>query len=209
MTKFFVDFAMLGAEWVLWLLVALSILSIGVMIDRALWFRARDTDTETFTRELRGAFERDELEHVKKKYAQSAAIPILVALRGLDEVGRGTAAIAEAMHAERAKWKKEAERNLIVLGTLGNNVPFVGLFGTVLGVIKELNDLTGAAADASGVMKGLSQALVATAVGLLVAIPAVVAYNFFQRRLKVILGGADETAHAVLSFAHAREHKGA
>jgi len=49
LTKFFVDFAMLGAEWVLWLLVALSILSIGVMIDRALWFRARDTDTETFT----------------------------------------------------------------------------------------------------------------------------------------------------------------
>ena len=208
LTKFFVDFAMLGAEWVLWLLVALSILSIGVMIDRALWFRARDTDTETFTRELRGAFERDELDHVKKKYAQSAAIPILVAMRGIDEVGRGTAAIAEAMHAERAKWKKEAERNLIVLGTLGNNVPFVGLFGTVLGVIKELNDLTGAAADASGVMKGLSQALVATAVGLLVAIPAVVAYNFFQRRLKVILGGADETAHTVLSLAHGRDHTG-
>ena len=207
LTKFFVDFAMLGAEWVLWLLVGLSILSIGVMIDRALWFRRRDADTETFTRELRGAFERDELDHVKKKYAQSAAIPILVALRGIDEVGRGTAAIAEAMHAERAKWKKEAERNLIVLGTLGNNVPFVGLFGTVLGVIKELNDLTGAAADASGVMKGLSQALVATAVGLLVAIPAVVAYNFFQRRLKVLLGGADEAAHTVLALAHGKDAK--
>jgi biopolymer transport protein ExbB len=111
------------------------------------------------------------------------------------------------MRAERARWKKEAERNLIVLGTLGNNVPFVGLFGTVLGVIKELHDLGGSKGEAGEVMKGLSQALVATAIGLLVAIPAVVAYNFFQRKLKVILGGADETAHTVLALAHAREHE--
>ncbi len=206
LTKFFVDFALLGAEWVLWLLVALSIISIGVMSDRALWFRARDADTELFTRELKGAFERGELEHVKKKHGATAAIPVLVALRGLDEVGHGTQAIAEAMQAERAKWKKEAEGNLIVLGTLGNNVPFIGLFGTVLGVIKELHDLTASSSDASNVMKGLSEALVATAIGLLVAIPAVVAYNYFPRRLKVILGGADETAHAVMSYAAAREH---
>jgi biopolymer transport protein ExbB/TolQ len=206
LTKFFVDFALLGAEWVLYLLVALSIISIGVMIDRALWFRRRDADTDTFTREVKGALERGELDHVKKKHASSDAIPIRVALRGLDEIGHGTEAIAEAMRAERARWKKEAERNLIVLGTLGNNVPFVGLFGTVLGVIKELNDLGGTKGEAGEVMKGLSQALVATAIGLLVAIPAVVAYNFFQRKLKVILGGADETAHTVLALAHAREH---
>jgi biopolymer transport protein ExbB len=207
LTKFFVDFAMLGAEWVLWLLVAMSILSIGVMIDRFLWFRARDVDTEALTRDLKGAYDRGEIDHFKKKHAQSLAIPVLVALRGLDEADRGPAAMAEAMHGERAKWKKVAERNLIVLGTLGNNVPFVGLFGTVLGVIKELNDLKGAASDASNVMGGLSQALIATAVGLLVAIPAVVAYNYFQRRLKVILGGADETAHALLAAAHAHDHK--
>ena len=96
LTKFFVDFALLGAEWVLWLLVALSVVSIGVMIDRALWFRARDADTELFTRELKGAFERGELEHVKKKHGQSTAIPVMVALRGLDEVGHGTPAIADA-----------------------------------------------------------------------------------------------------------------
>ena len=64
----FVDFAQLGADWVLWLLIALSVLSIGVMIDRFLWFRDRDTNTEVFTRELRGAFERDEIERLETKY---------------------------------------------------------------------------------------------------------------------------------------------
>ncbi len=209
MTQFFVNFALLGAEWVLYLLVAMSILSICVMFDRVLWFRRRDADTETFTRELKGAFERNELEHIQKKYAGDPAIPIRVALRGLEEMGRGTDAIAEAMYAERARWKNEAERNLIVLGTLGNNVPFVGLFGTVLGVIKELHELTPTNGQAGDVMTGLSVALVATAVGLLVAIPAVVAYNFFQRKLKVVLGGADETAHTVLSLVHARAYKAA
>src|SRR6476661_1335016 len=118
LTKFFVDFALLGAEWVLWLLVILSVLSIGVMIDRALWFRRRDTDNDVFTRELKGAFERGELDHVKKKYADSTEIPVRVALRGIDDLDQGPEAIAEAMHAERARWKNEAERNLIVLGTL-------------------------------------------------------------------------------------------
>ena len=73
-------------------------------------------------------------------------------------------------------------------GTLGNNAPFVGLFGTVLGIIKAFHDLgaTGAkgAAIQQTVMAGISEALVATAVGLAVAIPAVVAFNVFNRWLK-------------------------
>ena len=166
LTQSFVDFANLGAEWVLWLLVALSVASIAVMVDRGLWFRGRDTDT--------------------------------------------AAAAAEAMHGERARWRRHADRNLIVLGTLGNNVPFVGLFGTVLGVIKSFGDLKFAGPDSeSVVMSTLAEALVATAIGLLVAIPAVVAFNYFGRRLKVVLGGADELAHAVLSALYGREHAAA
>jgi len=206
LTQYFVDFSLLGADWVLWLLVGLSIASVGVMIDRGLWFRQRDTDTDTFIKEMRSAVDRQELDHLQKKYGASPAIPIQVALRGLAEFEHGALAVAESMHGERAKWKKHAEKNLVVLGTLGNNVPFIGLFGTVLGIIKELHDLQGAGADAANVMGGLSSALVATAIGLLVAIPAVIAYNYFQRRLKVTLGGADECAHAVLTAHHSRAH---
>jgi biopolymer transport protein ExbB len=205
----FVAFAQLGAGWVLWLLIGLSVLSVGVMIDRALWFRGRDTDTERFTRELRGAFERGEVGRLEEKYKDDPAVPVQVALRGLAERTRGPEAVAEAMHGERARWRNAADRHLIVLGTLGNNVPFVGLFGTVLGVINAFEHLrqnTAAAQDKT--LDLIAEALAATAFGLLVAIPAVIAFNYFSRKLKVLLGSADEAAHTVLSMVHGHKPDG-
>jgi biopolymer transport protein ExbB/TolQ len=199
----FVAFAQLGAGWVLWLLIGLSVLSVGVMIDRALWFRRRDSDTDRFTRELRGAFERRELDRLETKYKDDPAIAIQVALRGLAERDRGPEAVAEAMHGERARWRTAGDRNLIVLGTLGNNVPFIGLFGTVLGVInafEHLRENTAAAQDRT--LDLIAEALAATAFGLMVAIPAVIAFNYFSRKLRVLLGGADQAAHTVLSLVH-------
>ena len=117
------------------------------MIDRGLWFRGRDTDTERFTRELNGAFERGEVERLDAKYKDDPAVPVQVALRGLAERAHGAEAVAEAMHGERARWRRAADKNLIVLGTLGNNVPFVGLFGTVLGVINAFHDLAQKSAE--------------------------------------------------------------
>lgn len=202
-----VEFAQLGADWVLWLLIALSIISVGVMIDRYLWFRGRDTDTDRFNRELRGAFERDELERIVTKYKDDPAIPVQVALRGLAERAKGAESVAEAMHGERARWRRTADRNLIILGTLGNNVPFVGLFGTVLGVMAAFVELqVNTPAAQKKTLELIAEALAATAVGLMVAIPAVVAFNYFTRRLKVVMTGADECAHQVLSLLHAQKH---
>jgi biopolymer transport protein ExbB/TolQ len=206
----FVDFAHLGANWVLWLLIALSVMSVGVMIDRALWLRNRDTDAERFARELKGAFERDEIDRLQTKYMDDPAVPIQVGLRGLAARAAGPDAVAEAMHAEKVRWRRAAERNLVVLGTLGNNVPFVGLFGTVLGVINAFQSLAMRAADAEKVtLSNIAEALSATAIGLLVAIPAVIAFNFFSRKVRGMMAGADEVAHTILQLMHAAEHSGA
>src|SRR5688572_23158294 len=205
LTPYFLDFALLGASWVLILLVILSIVSVGVMIERAMWFANRDTDTDKLAREIKGAIERDEVEHLASRYATSPAIPVQVALRGLAERAKGAEAVAEAMLGEKARWRRTAEKNLVILGTLGNNVPFIGLFGTVLGVIKAFDDLKRKTADSEDkVMGAIAEALVATAVGLLVAIPAVIAFNYFNRRLRIVLGGADEIAHAVLAQIHGK-----
>jgi len=210
LSSHFVDFAQLGANWVLWLLIALSIASIAVMIDRAIWFRQRDTDTDRFVRELRGAFERGELDRFAAKYKDDPAVPVQVALRGLAERDRGPEAAAEAMHGERSRWRRAADKNLIVLGTLGNNVPFVGLFGTVLGVINAFQHLSQKSASAEQeTLATIAEALSATALGLLVAIPAVIAFNFFSRKIRVMMGGADEVAHAVLSLIYGAAHGGA
>src|SRR5262245_43947214 len=119
LSSHFVAFAQLGAGWVLWLLILPSVVSIGGMLDPAMWLQGGDTDTDRFTRELKGAFERGELERLQTKYEHDPAVSVQVALRGLAERERGPEAVAEAMHGERARWRTAADRNLIVLGTLG------------------------------------------------------------------------------------------
>src|SRR5215207_544055 len=124
LTQAIVDFALLGAEWVMWLLVVLSVISIAVMVDRALWFRFRDTDTAAARDQIRAAFAGGDIGALAKSWKASPSIALQVAARGLDAVGGGAAAAAEALHGERVRWRTQADRNLIVLGTLGNNVPF-------------------------------------------------------------------------------------
>ena len=154
------------------------------MIDRSLWFRGRDTDTERFTRELRGA--------LRARRARAARREVQGRPGGAGAASR-CAASTSATAAPRPSPRRctpsacaggaPAMRNLIVLGTLGNNVPFVGLFGTVLGVIKAFDHLPATRpTPRRDVVEELAEALAATAVGLLVAIPAVVAFNYFSRR---------------------------
>lgn len=207
LSKAFLEFSQLGANWVLWLLVGLSVISIGIMIDRFIWFRSREADVEGFLRELRGAYERGELERFETKHKADASIPVQVALHGLSERDKGADAVAEAMHAERARWRRSGDRNLMVLGTLGNNVPFVGLFGTVLGVMNAFLLLSSKSANAEKeVFDQIAEALSATAFGLIVAIPAVAFFNYFTRRLKVLMSAADECAHQVLSLVYGTQH---
>ena len=105
-------------------------------------------------------------------------------------------AMAGTVTAERMRM----ERGLPFLATVGANAPFIGLFGTVLGIIHAFHDLSVNTSEASeAVMAGISEALVATAVGLLVAIPAVVLYNSFQRWVKSRLARSESLAQLVLA----------
>jgi biopolymer transport protein ExbB/TolQ len=83
--------------------------------------------------------------------------------------------------------RSRLEEGLTTLATLGSNAPFIGLFGTVLGIIQSFGALGAHQTDAADIMVGISEALVATALGLFVAIPAVVAFNVFSKRLKNII----------------------
>ena len=107
--------------------------------------------------------------------------------------------------------KEKCEKWLAYLGTVGNNAPFVGLFGTVVGVIGAFEKLgqstTGAAASAASnagasqaVMASIAEALVATALGIVVALPAVAAYNYFQRRMMSLLSGSEVLSNIVLAY---------
>jgi biopolymer transport protein ExbB len=131
-----------------------------------------------------------------------------VGAAGLVAIGRGARSVGEALMAARSRERIRAERFLVILGTLGNNAPFIGLFGTVLGIIKAFHDLgRNQSGGASAVMAGISEALVATAIGLMVAIPAVVAYNAFQRAVRAQVARSDQVAHVILTYVEEHPHE--
>jgi biopolymer transport protein ExbB/TolQ len=102
---------------------------------------------------------------------------------GSNDASQIDRAVRSYLSLERSR----LEEGLTVLATLGSNAPFIGLFGTVLGIIQSFGALGAHRTDAADIMVGISEALIATAFGLFVAIPAVVAYNGFSRRLKSII----------------------
>jgi biopolymer transport protein ExbB len=193
----------LGTEWVLWLLIFLSIISFAVIIERGIFFYKIHLDIATFTEQLTKSLELNDWDSVTKLCEQSPSLACQTVLRGVEARSRGAHAMEESMTGYMIGQKQKLDHGLMILGTLGNNAPFIGLFGTVLGIIIAFRDLAlNPQGGAAVVMRGISEALIATAVGLMVAIPAVIAYNFYQRLVKRQVSAADAISRLVLS------HKG-
>ncbi|HEY2902921.1 MAG TPA: MotA/TolQ/ExbB proton channel family protein [Polyangia bacterium] len=203
LTERILSFTLLGSEWVLWVLIGLSVLSVAVMVERALFLSGGGIDFDGLTKQLSQFLKVGDVAGARLVLAGLRGVEARVGVAGLEQFGRGSEAISEAMASAKSRARLDMEKNLGVLGTLGNNAPFIGLFGTVLGIIKAFADLSrnqgGGGAGASVVMSGISEALVATAVGLMVAIPAVIAFNFFQGKVRRALGRVDAMAHLILA----------
>jgi biopolymer transport protein ExbB len=195
-------FALLGGDWVLFILIGLSLWCLAVIWDRTFLFRVKERDSERLGRELPDLLARGQWKQARQ-LVEKAQSPEGVILRaGLSNLSRGREALEQILESRRIQEKLALEKNLLVLGTLGNNAPFIGLFGTVLGIIKAFNDLAIAGTSSPTiVMRGVSEALVATAMGLLIAIPAVAAYNYFQGRIKRALLNADRLSRLLLAHA--------
>ncbi len=190
----------LGTEWVLWLLIILSICSFAVILERGIFFFKMKMDMFDFTEKLTKLLEANDWDAVKKLCETSPALVCQTILRGVAARGRGMHAMEESMNGFLIGHRQKMDQGLVILGTLGNNAPFIGLFGTVLGIIIAFRDLAmNPQGGATVVMRGISEALIATAVGLMVAIPAVIAYNFFQRLVKRHVSTAEALSRLVLS----------
>ena len=199
-----------GAGWVMWLLIGLSVISVAVMLERGWFYWSLRDDIARLARELRARLRDDDFEGAKKLLESSPSAEAAVVVAGLVEADRGPQAADEAMKGAQALQRMKLERRLAFLGTLGNNAPFIGLFGTVIGVVEAFEALgsnTVSAAPQGGsfsapteVMAAIAEALVATAVGLAVAIPAVAMYNYYQRLSKSTLANTAALSHVLLSY---------
>ena len=188
-----------GSRWVLWLLIGLSIAAFAVVIERAVLFWSSRDDTARLRLELRRLLRDNDLELARRRLEESPSFEARVAVAGLD--AEGVASAEERMQGESELCKLSMEKNLALLGTLGNNAPFIGLLGTVIGIVRSFRELSSSSGQVSaGLMSEIGEALVSTAIGLLVALPAVAAFNLFQRVIRARMGRANVLAHEILAF---------
>ena len=184
-----------GSDPTVWVMIFIFNLALFVVLERIYVLRKERGDGAGLVQYLSEALYRgDAVSQVaekaaEKQYGLEGRIAA-VSLKGWDKGEHAMREYAEtALIAERRK----LEKRLVILSTLGNNTPFIGLLGTVLGIMKAFRDL--AEMGDSGpavVMRGISEALIATAMGLAVAIPVVIAYNALSRTVQDKLSQAEE-----------------
>jgi biopolymer transport protein ExbB len=204
-----------GAQAVLWLLFGLSAASLALIFERAVAFRLRRGSVPQLRLAMLEGLRSGGLDEARARLDRSRHPAARVALRGLT-VRDGAPPLPkeaeEAMGAELVAQRDALDSGLGALATLGSNAPFIGLFGTVVGIVGAFDALghtqvgQGGGAGAGVVMASVGEALVATAVGIGVAIPAVVAYNYFSRQSKAALAGAEILARELLSYLEGGAH---
>jgi len=198
-----------GATWVMELMILLSVASVTVMLERGWFYYSIRDDIPALAQSLRDKLRDNDLGGALGLLEKSPSAEAAVVVAGLREADRGVKAADKAMRGAQALQKMKLERRLAFLGTLGNNAPFIGLFGTVIGIVSAFEQLgkqgmggaqAASAAAPQAVMSSIAEALVATAVGLVVAIPAVAAYNFYQRHTRSVLGNTDALSNVLLAY---------
>jgi biopolymer transport protein ExbB len=190
-----------GSEWVMVLLLCLSVVSIAIIVERALYFRRRRRSLDRLDELLTPLINSEDTTRMKALLEREPEEPTLrAAIAGHESHSRDRGATEKIVASSLGRERLRLERRLTFLGTLGNNAPFIGLFGTVLGIIRAFNDLSlESRTNTSAVMAGISEALVATAVGLFVALPAVMFYNLYQRQVDRTLAITEALSQGILA----------
>ncbi len=192
-----------GEDPTIWVLVILFNLALAVTIERIWVIRKNKSNNSELVKLLNEKLSANptdvsDLEGtVKNNFGMEGRVAS-IALKGWKS---GEESMKEYSSSALMAEKRNLEKRLVVLSTLGNNTPFIGLLGTVLGIMKAFRDL--AAMGDSGpavVMKGISEALVATAAGLAVAIPCVIAYNALSKIVKDKLSCAEEISAILVAL---------
>ena len=205
----------LHASWVMWILIVLSVASVLVTVERALFFRSIRDDIRELSGELDGLLRAGRHREALERLSRSPSAEAAAAAAGLRSADLGPVAAEKSVAGALALERSRMERGLAFLGTLGNNAPFIGLLGTVIGIVEAFDVLgrpealsaTGSLAP-QGIMSSIAEALVATAVGLFVAIPAVAAFNYFQRRIATIMARSEALTNVVLAHLNAEAPPG-
>jgi biopolymer transport protein ExbB/biopolymer transport protein TolQ len=199
------------AKTVVFILFILSAWSLGVMIDRALMYSAARKQSRVFVQQVAGALREGKLDEAISIAERNKKSHIAkVVATGLSEFQSASSQVPESEVIEAAKRgldrsiaivHADMKRGLSGLATIGSTAPFVGLFGTVVGIINAFKGIESSKATGlSAVAGGISEALVTTALGLLVAVPAVWAFNYFTNKVEAFDVEMDNSSMELISY---------
>jgi biopolymer transport protein ExbB/biopolymer transport protein TolQ len=197
----------IASQSVLYVLLGLSVLSIGIVIERWWYFRYRRDNIDALSDKLRRALSKGDSVAAQDILKGSRSVEAEIVGEALTWFEEGPEAVEQILVKATRVRRKKFENGLLFLGTLGNNAPFIGLFGTVLGIVTAFRELGQNSVGAMGnVMGGIAEALIATAVGILVALPAVIFYNVFQKKGADVEEQAGALGNVVLASMRAKKH---
>lgn len=171
--------------WDMWLLLLISVVGLAVVIERLVFFATQHGDTKGLLRAIGGKIAADDIDGaIKVCRSQRGMLPRILEF-GLQRGEKNRADITDALSIALMEHLNSLERNLGIIGTIAVIAPFVGLFGTVLGIIRAFSDIALKGNSTPAVVAaGVSEALVTTATGLIIAVIAVVFFNYFKTRIK-------------------------
>lgn len=188
---------------VLWVLLILSVLSIGMILERYFALKKVAADSLRIRARVKLALQSNSIEDVEDLAKDPSSLEGRAAGYALKHMkDAGSKGLEEIFNTFALTERPDLEKYLGFLATVGSNAPYVGLFGTVLGIMKAFNDLaTAPEAGQQTVMAGISMALVATAAGLFVAIPAVAFYNYYSKQVKGIFQNLESVKELCVAYA--------
>lgn len=184
------------------ILLACSIFSLAIIIERMLYFKKRSkVKRADFMQRISAGLQNKDIRGILDTSKNTDTPFSHVAYAGLKLLGHNEAVISNTMEREITIETNKLERNLSVTGTIGSVAVYIGLFGTVLGIIRTFRDIS---ASGSGglnvVINGIAEALICTAAGLAVAVPAVIFYNYFVKRIDDFIADMELCASEVLDL---------
>ena len=191
-----------GTEWILWLLIGLSTVSLTIILERALFHWKRRIDIDHVAPRVDALLARGDANEAIRVLRQYPSMEAEVSVQVLMHASWPSSALEDLYRSVLESERLRYEARIGFLATIGSNSPFIGLFGTVLGIVAAFSDLSGANSGANRsqvIMQSISEALVCTAVGIVVAIPAVMAYNAFQRRSDRSVGAAESMVRGIMA----------
>jgi biopolymer transport protein ExbB len=178
----------LRSSFTMIILIACSVVALTFIFERWLFYKQTNIDADRFFMKIKEAFRNEGTERAISVCNSSLSPLAAVVKSGLEESDKEVEVAAEMMDAMAIEQRTKLEKNLSILGTLGNIGPLIGLFGTVVGIIRAFHSLAvSGSAGPSVVAAGIAEALMTTAAGLVVAVPAVVFYNYYLRRVETVM----------------------